>query len=234
MNLVIIPARGGSKAVPRKNIKSLNGKPLIHYTIEAARKLFMEDEIIVSTDDLEIKEVVESMGLMIPFLRPKELASDAASSEDVILHTLDYFKSKYGQPDKVILLQPTSPFRKAKHIKEAIELYDEEFDMLVSVKETKANPYYVLREENEKGYLIKSKESNATRRQDVPKVWELNGAIYIINPNALKHQSIGEFKKVKKYVMDEVSSHDIDTIIDWKFAELLMSIQKDESIGSSK
>lgn len=106
--------------------------------------------------------------------------------------------------------------------------------MLVSVKETKANPYYVLREENEKGYLIKSKESNATRRQDVPKVWELNGAIYIINPNALKHQSIGEFKKVKKYVMDEVSSHDIDTIIDWKFAELLMSIQKDESIGSSK
>lgn len=67
MNLVIIPARGGSKAVPRKNIKSLNGKPLIHYTIEAARKLFMEDEIIVSTDDLEIKEVVESMGLMIPF-----------------------------------------------------------------------------------------------------------------------------------------------------------------------
>ncbi len=172
------------------------------------------------------------MGLMIPFLRPKELASDTASSEDVILHTLDYFKSKHGQPDKIILLQPTSPFRKAKHIKEAIEQYDEELDMLVSVKETKANPYYVLREENKKGYLIKSKESKATRRQDVPKVWELNGAIYIINPNAFNNKSIGEFKKVKKFVMDEESSHDIDTMIDWKFAEMLMSIQKDESIGS--
>lgn len=95
--------------------------------------------------------------------------------------------------------------------------------MIVSVKETQANPYYVLREENKNGYLVKSKKSNATRRQDVPKVWEINGAIYIISIKDLKAKSIAEFTKVKKYVMDEMSSHDIDTFEDFEYAKYLIS-----------
>ena len=222
MNVVVIPARGGSKGVPGKNIKFLKGKPLIQYTIEAAREVFNDSEIILSTDDLKIKAVVENMGLKVPFLRPKELATDTAGTYEVLLHALDFFESTYGKPDKMILLQPTSPFRRAEHIKSAMELYSDELDMVVSVKETKSNPYYILREEDENGFLVKSKQSKATRRQDVPKVWELNGAIYIINTDALKAKPINQFKKVKKHEMDEVSSHDIDTMLDWKLAEVIL------------
>lgn len=217
--LVVIPARGGSKGIPRKNIKLLGGKSLIQWTIEAALEIFPDEVICVSTDDKEIKSKAEQTGLTVPFLRPKELATDKAGSYEVLLHAVSFYEQQGYYPDTLILLQPTSPFRTAKHIKEAIDLYTEDLDMIVSVKETKANPYYVLREEDENGFLKKSKESEATRRQDVPKVWELNGAIYIINIKALKSKSLSEFTKVKKYVMDEISSHDIDTMLDWNVAE---------------
>lgn len=221
--LVIISARGGSKGVPGKNIKELNGKPLIQYTIEAARKLVPDSQIIVSTDSLEVKKVVENLGLKVPFLRPKELATDTAGSYEVLLHALDFYENQGNLPDKIILLQPTSPFRTADQVKEAMALFHSDLEMIVSVKETKANPYYILREEDENGYLVKCKESSATRRQDVPKVWELNGAIYIINVQALKVKSLTQFTNVKKYVMDEVTSHDIDTQLDWLLAEVIIS-----------
>jgi CMP-N,N'-diacetyllegionaminic acid synthase len=220
--LVVIPARGGSKGVPNKNIKLLNGKPLIQYTIEAAREVFNDDQILVSTDSSKIKNVVERLGLEVPFLRPDELATDNSGTNEVLLHALDFVEGKGYRPSVLILLQPTSPFRKAEHIKEALNEYDDSMDMLVSVKETSANPYYVLREENELGYLEKSKEGSFTRRQDCPKVWELNGAIYIINVNSMKSGSLSTFKRVKKYIMDEESSIDIDTTLDFKWAEFLL------------
>ena len=220
--LIVIPARGGSKGVPGKNIKLLNGKPLIHYTIEAAQDVFENQYIYVSTDSLEIKEIAEQSGLKIPSLRPKHLATDTANSRDVVLHALEQFKLSNGtDPDVIILLQPTSPFRNQKHIKEALELYKDTLDMVVSVKETDANPYYVLFEEDDNKFLKKSKESRTSRRQDAPKVWELNGAIYIINPKSIKQKSIGDFKKVIKYQMDDGSSIDIDTSLDWEFAEFI-------------
>jgi N-acylneuraminate cytidylyltransferase len=221
MNLVVIPARGGSKGVPGKNIKLLNGKPLIHYTIEAARAIFSDDEIIVSTESEEIRAVAEETGLNIPFLRPAELATDYSTSQEVLLHALEHFEKEHGLPQNVILLQPTSPFRTAAHIKEALQLKKDETEMIVSVFETKANPYFVLREEDKAGWLVPSKKGSFTRRQDAPKVYELNGAIYIINPTALKNKPIAEFTNVQKYVMDEHSSHDIDTPLDWKIAEIL-------------
>ncbi len=221
MDLVIIPARGGSKGVPGKNIKLLNGQSLIEFTIYAARAVYNDEQIIVSTDSEEIKQVVEKSGLKVPYDRPPELATDQSSSYDVIIHALNDFERKNGEVEKIILLQPTSPFRTSQHITEASKLYNEELDMIVSVKETKANPYYVLREEDQDGYLVKSKESTVTRRQDLIKVWELNGAIYIINTKAIKSQQIGNFKKVKKYEMDELSSHDIDTPLDWSLAEVI-------------
>ncbi|APY07943.1 CMP-N-acetylneuraminic acid synthetase [Winogradskyella sp. J14-2] len=224
--LVLIPARGGSKGVPGKNIKLLNGKPLIQYTIDAARAIFNDHVICVSTDDQKIKSTVESFGLEVPFLRPKVLATDTATSESVIKHALTFYAERGYHADTLILLQPTSPFRTAQHIKDALTHYNDNLDMLVSVKETKSNPYYVLREENEQGYLVKSKVSNATRRQDVPKVWELNGAIYIINTRSIEANSLAQLVKVKKFEMDELSSHDIDTVMDWKVAEEIFKMDE--------
>ena len=220
--LIVIPARGGSKGVPRKNIKVLGDKPLIQYTIDAAKGVFDDEFICVSTDDFEIKSVVEQLGLKVPFLRPNELASDTAGTYEVLLHAISYYESKGYFPDTLILLQPTSPFRTSAHIKEALKLYHESIDMVVSVKETKANPYYILFEEDRNGYLKKTKEANFTRRQDCPKVWEYNGAIYIINVKALKERVISQFTKVCKFEMDETSSHDIDTLLDWKIAEIIL------------
>ncbi|WP_424493694.1 cytidylyltransferase domain-containing protein [Salinimicrobium sp. GXAS 041] len=219
---VVIPARGGSKGIPGKNIKELNGKPLIQYTIEAAREVFEDRKIIVSTDSPEIKQVVENIGLEVPFLRPVELASDNAGTHEVLVHANKFMEERGDTSEILILLQPTSPFRTGRHIQEAIETYSEEFQMIVSVKETASNPYYVLWEEDEKGFLRKSKNGNFVTRQECPKVWELNGAIYIINIASLKQQKFSDFHKIKKYVMDEISSHDIDTELDWKVAEAIV------------
>jgi N-acylneuraminate cytidylyltransferase len=221
--LVVIPARGGSKGIPRKNIKKLGGKRLIYYTIEAAREVFDDEIICVSTDGKEIKTIVDKTGLNVPFLRPAELATDTAGTREVLLHAIKYYEQHGYHPDTIILLQSTSPFRKGKHIKGALDLYQPKLDQVVSVKETDSNPYYVLFEENTEGYLEKSKGGNFTRRQDCPKVWELNGAIYIINVKSLRNQEMPKLEKVKKYVMDEFSSVDIDTKLDWALAELIIS-----------
>lgn len=227
--LIVIPARGGSKGVPRKNIKPLGGKPLIYYTIEAAQSVFENDKIIVSTDDIEIKETVEKTGLKVPFIRPAELATDTAGTYEVLLHAIDFVENNGYYPDTLILLQVTSPFRTGRDIIEALKIFDNSCEMVVSVKETKSNPYYVLFEENTGGYLEKSKQGNFTRRQDCPKVWEYNGAIYIINVTALKTKHIKDFTNIKKFIMDEISSHDIDSIFDWIVAE---NILKNESAKS--
>ncbi|MEQ8704205.1 MAG: acylneuraminate cytidylyltransferase family protein [Phaeodactylibacter sp.] len=219
--LVIIPARGGSKGVPGKNIKLLGGKPLIQYTLEAAREVFPDEQICVSTDDEAIKDVVESFGLKVPFLRPAHLATDESGTYEVLLHAVAYYEAQGYKPDTLILLQPTSPFRTARHIREAIAAFDENCEMVVSVKETKANPYYILREDNEEGWLVKSKEGNFTRRQDCPKVWEVNGALYVIDAVSLKKKPLQQMSKVRKYIMGENSSHDIDSELDWLLAEVL-------------
>lgn len=226
MNLVIIPARAGSKGVPGKNIKLLGGKPLIEYTIDVAKAVFNKNEIIVSTDSKEIKNIVSNIGLDIPFMRPKELATDTVGTYEVLLHAIEFMEKKGIYNDTLVLLQPTSPFRTAEHIKEALALYNNDLDMVVSVKETNSNPYYVLKEENEYGFLENSKKGNFKTRQNCPKVWELNGAIYIINIHSLKEKPISQFTKVRKYVMDEVASHDIDTMIDWEMAKILINNKK--------
>lgn len=220
--LIIIPARGGSKGVPRKNIKLLKGIPLIHYTIKAAQKLFDNALICVSTDDEEIKKVAEQTSLVVPFLRPKELASDSSGTYEVLMHAIEHFANNGYEADTLILLQPTSPFRTSSHIEEALKIYSNEIDMVVSVKETPSNPYYVLFEEDENGYLKKSKDANFIRRQDCPKVWEYNGAIYIININSLKKKTLNKFTKVRKFIMDDFSSHDIDTLFDWEIAKTII------------
>ena len=225
--LVVIPARSGSKGVKNKNIKLLRGKPLINYTIEEARKVFVDSNIYVSTDSNKIKNIVEATGLKVPFLIPKELATDTSSSREVLLHAINYYEEKNDLAlDFVVLLQPTSPFRNDTNIKESLALFNKNIDMVVSVKETKSNPYFTLYEETSEGFLIKSKKGGFTRRQDIPKVWEFNGAIYIINVLSIKSKKIHEFKKVIKYEMDEIFSTDIDNKLDWLFAETLIDYLK--------
>ena len=221
--LTIIPARGGSKGIPRKNIKPLAGKPLIYYTIDCARAISPDENICVSTDDDEIIQVVENYGLKVPFKRPQELATDTAGTYEVLLHALDFYKQKGREYDVVLLLQNTSPFRTASHIREALDLYSPDVDMVVSVKECAANPYYCVFEENQDGYLqICKGDGNIIRRQDAPKVFEYNGAIYVINAKSLIHQHMHQFKKRIKYVMDEKSSLDLDTMNDWLIAEMII------------
>ena len=221
--LVIIPARGGSKGIPHKNIKPLNGKPLIYYTIDVARSIVSDEDICVSTDDPEIIKTVEDYGLKVPFVRPEELATDTAGTYEVLLHALEYYERQGKYYDVVLLLQNTSPFRKPEQVKEALALYTEDLDMVVSVKECAANPYYCVFEEDEKGFLHVCKgDGNIFRRQDAPKVYEYNGAIYVINAESLKNQHMHQFKKRIKYVMDEKSSIDLDTMNDWIIAEMII------------
>ncbi|WP_248602828.1 acylneuraminate cytidylyltransferase family protein [Algoriphagus marincola] len=221
--LFIIPARGGSKGLPRKNILPINGKPMICYTLDAARGLTSDENICVSTDDLEIKKVVEDYGLKVHFLRPAGLATDTAGTREVLLHAIDFYQNNLSRSySKICLLQPTSPLRTSQHISEAMQLWDEELDMVVSVKESKANPYFNLFEEQRDGFLKKSKKGDFLRRQDCPKVWELNGAIYFINIQSLEVKKISDFGRVKKYVMSEKSSVDVDNIMDFKSVTFLL------------
>ena len=222
--LVVIPARGGSKGIPYKNIKPLAGKPLICYSIDVARQFTTDDNICVTTDDDKIIEVVENYGLKVPFKRPDYLATDTCGSNEVIQHAWKFYAEKGKNYDAVLLLQPTSPFRKVEFLKEAVALYDDSIDMVTSVKPAACNPYYDGFEEHSDGLLYVSKgDGTIARRQDAPNVWQQNGSVYVINPVSLMEKGLGGFTKIRKYAMDEVHSVDIDNPFDWKVAELVIS-----------
>lgn len=221
--LVIIPARGGSKGIPGKNIKFLNGKPLITYAIDAARSIVDDEHICVTSDSDEIIKVAESYGVKVPFKRPDYLATDNCGSYEVLLHALSFYEKKGEKIDVVVLLQPTSPFRTGEHTKEALALYNDNLDMVVSVCESTSNQYYDSFEEDAKGMLFISKgDDSFVRRQDCPPVYDFNGAIYVINPISLKAMPMNKFTKRVKYVMDREHSIDLDTMMDWMIAEYMI------------
>ena len=222
--LIVIPARGGSKGIPRKNIKHLGGRPLIYYAIDGARSVVGDADICVTTDDAEIIDMVKAYGLDVPFVRPDYLAADNMGTYEVLLHALDYYEKIGRKYDTIVLLQPTSPFRRPDDIRGAMNEYTPELDMVVTVKEAATNPYYNSYEEDKEGYLTISKgDGKYARRQDVPEAWEYNGAVYVINAKSLKAKNMSDFRRVRKYVMDSLHSLDLDTLLDWKIAELLIS-----------
>lgn len=224
--LYIIPARGGSKGIPRKNIKPLCGRPLIAYSIDAALDAGASPHsIILSTDDAEIAETGRRLGLDVDYMRPAELATDTAGSREVILDAMDWADRRGIAYDCVVLLQPTSPMRTAADIKAALELYTPDTDMVVSVKQASANPYYNCFETDpETGYLHISKgDGLLTRRQDAPPAWEYNGAVYVINPQSIRNMPLGAFKKRVPSVMPAERSVDLDTPTDWLVAEAMMA-----------
>ena len=222
--LAIVPARGGSKGVPRKNIKELAGKPLIAYTIEQANKSKYIDCCVVSTEDEEIKSVAESCGGYVPFMRPKELAADDTPSIDPVLHVI----SRLPEYDYMILLQVTSPLRSAEDIDGCIEFsFARLARSCVSVTEARTNPYwtYTLDEDMLMTPLLKLDYAKTYQRQKLPKVYELNGACYFF-----ERQFILEEKKFISdgtlgYVMPASRSYDIDTLEDFIIVESIMRAQ---------
>jgi N-acylneuraminate cytidylyltransferase len=220
--LFLIPARGGSKGIPNKNTKPLCGKPLIHYSVEYARLFTKDENICLSTDDEKIRNCAKEIGLEVPFVRPEIYATDTASSFEVMKHALDFYQSKNYQ--KLILLQPTSPFREKHHLEEAMLCFDEKTDVVVSVYEVKNNPYFNLFEENQNEYLQISKgDGKIMRRQDCPPVYAFNGSIYIFNIKSLQtSQSFKDLAHIRKYVMPEKYSIDLDTPADWAYADYFL------------
>ncbi len=217
--LAIIPARGGSKGVPRKNIKNLGGKPLIVWTIEEARKSKYITRLILSSEDEEIIKIAKLHGCDVPFIRPSEIAEDSTPGIVPVLHAL----SQCPGYDYVILLQPTSPLRTVKHIDESIEyLLQQKAKFCVSVTEPEKSPYwmYTLKDGNIQP-LIKQ-EKFSTRRQDLPIVYALNGAIYIGQVNALLKEKTFLTEDTIGYIMNNESSFDIDTITDFKICDYLI------------
>jgi CMP-N,N'-diacetyllegionaminic acid synthase len=225
--LYLIPARKGSKGLPGKNTKKLGGKPLIEYTIDfALNNITVDDELCISTNDLEVIHIAESKGIPIPFIRPEELATDNASSHDVIIHAINHYENLNQIFDAVLLLQPTSPFRIQDDLVQLKNAFQNYTDMVVSVKIAKENPYYTLFEENNNGFLVKCKVENFDSRQECPKSYLINGSMYLINIESIKNSKIVDFKRVKKIVMSDHLSIDIDTAFDFDFAEYLLKKNK--------
>lgn len=221
--LYLIPARKGSKGLPGKNTKLLGDKPLIEYSIEfALNNMRFEDELCISTNDEAVIAIAESKGVSVPFIRPEMLANDKASSYDVILHAINHYENLNHTFDAVLLLQPTSPFRIQDDFAHLIGEYDDDTDMVVSVKLAKENPYFTLFEENDLGFLNKSKLGNFERRQDCPNVYAFNGSMYLINIKSIKKSKIVNLKNIKKIIMPEERSVDIDTLADWTLAEFYL------------
>ncbi|MBU3154824.1 cytidylyltransferase domain-containing protein [Clostridium estertheticum] len=221
--LAIIPARGGSKSIPNKNIMSICGKPLIAYTIDAGKKSKYIDEIIVSTDSDVIKVIAEQYGAKVPFLRPEELSNDTSKSIDVVIHVINFYKKNDVSFDYVILLQPTSPLRTFEHLDNAIEkLIESNSTSLVSVCEADENPVLMRRIENEKLKEVISFEGTNLRRQDLPTFYKFNGALYINSNDMLMNKRKFVDENTVPYVMDKESSIDIDTMLDARLVELII------------
>lgn len=221
--LGIIPARGGSKAIPRKNKKLLHGKPLLGYTIEQALKSKELSDVIFTSEDKTLIKIAEQFGVRTPFIRPQEFAEDSSSSLSVIQHALKTLKQKGESYDAICLLQVTTPFRTAEFIDTAIKKFKKsKIEALVSVLKVphQYNPHWVFkRTENDKIKLFSETENIIGRRQNLPVCYVRDGSIYltktdtILNKNSLYGDTLGYIENNSKYHVN------IDTMVDWKLAE---------------
>lgn len=221
--LAIIPARGGSKGVPGKNIKLLGGKPLLQYTVEVALESNLLNKVVLSSDDENIIVLGGKIGAEVPFVRPNNISEDATPTLEVIKHCLKYYSEKGENYDAVCLLQPTSPFRSVAFLDEAIARFiAKKTDSLVSVQKVphQYNPHWTF-EENENGILKIATGENEiiSRRQDLPNAFHRDGSIYltkvktILEQNSLYGNSVSYIESPKEFYVN------IDTLDDWKLAE---------------
>ncbi|MBU2562627.1 MAG: acylneuraminate cytidylyltransferase family protein [Nanoarchaeota archaeon] len=236
--LAIIPARGGSKGVPRKNVKPLGGKPLISYMINAAKKSRYVDRVVVSTEDKEIADVAKEYGAEVPFIRPMELALDTTAMEPVIQHAVRWLeKNEKYEPEIVVTLQCTTPLTEKEDIDKVIKkLIDTNADAVYTVCESGYCAYLMQKIEGDKIYFIKDPtndlaQHSAVYRQGLPKTYQVNGAINATKRYVLmKREDPGFGLNVPKkgedtraVIMSKIKSVDVDTLLDFKLAELLVN-----------
>lgn len=224
-NLCLIPARSGSKGVPGKNIKPLNGKLLIHYTFDAALQSRFLDKVILSTDSTTIAQCAINTSIEVPFIRPKHLAHDTTPTLEVIKHALNYFDDKGHYFDHICLLQPTCPFRSEGFVDDCFQQFiSSGADCLVSVKEVphEYNPHWVF-EADSSGYLkvATGEETIIPSRQLLPKSFARDGSVYIFKTDNIRRQNSIFGKTISYLKSDHAWNVNIDTADDWKRAEMI-------------
>lgn len=226
--LAIIPARGGSKGIPHKNIININGLPLIAHTIKAAQKSKLINRCIVSTDDKKIASVAKEYKAEVPFLRPEHASTDTAPAIDVIKHALECLENKDSYiPDAVLYLQPTSPLRTVSHIDEAINKFnsDSRADSLVSVIKPPHNFHPIKLMQLKNNYLepyLKGEGLKKLDRHNMPVLFSRNGPAILISKLDILNKDDLYGEKILHYEMDEISSHDIDEPLDLELADFFL------------
>lgn len=229
--LAIIPARGGSKGLPGKNIRPLCGKPLIGWSIEQAQASKYIDEIFVSTDSLEIANVAEGFGVSIPFLRPEELASDTSPSSDFVIHTIEYYRQEGKEFDYILLLEPTSPLRKKGDIDNAIRLLTEKSIGVVSLGEVHTehpNIVKYVKENKVLPYLGDSRK--ITHRQVLSKVYFPYGVVYLVQREFFEKEKSFYTERSTPFFIERWQNYEIDDIFDFLCAEAILNYKREEII----
>lgn len=226
--LAIIPARAGSKRLPNKNILQIGSKPLIAWTIEAAKESKYIDNLIVSTDSQKIYDVAKKFGANTPFLRPSELAQDDTRSIDVVIHALEFYKDEY---DYVILLQPTSPLRETSDIDGGIEhCFAKDATTVIGVCEVVHSPLWsnTLDDSLSMDNFLDDKYNNS-RSQDLPTFYRINGAFYMSKADSvLKNETFFVKENIYAYIMTQENSADIDTKLDFMVSEALINMKEND------
>jgi len=229
-HIAVIPARGGSKRLPGKNLMPIAGKPLIAWTIEAALECEMFDQVIVSTDSEAIAEKAMAYGATVPFLRPQELAGDQTTTIDVLIHLVENLESENPPPyTHLTLLQPTSPLRSARNITDAINFLEEkEADAVISICKTEHSPLWsntLPLDHSLTGFIDKNIQK--TPSQNLPEYFRLNGALYICEINRmLKEKTLYLSSNCFGYLMSRKNSIDIDDQVDFDLAEIYLTRSK--------
>lgn len=226
--IAVIPARSGSKRVPLKNIKSIAGKPLIAWTLDAAKKSKYIDNITVSTDSSKIANIVRKLGVKVPFLRPEKLAQDNVPSIDVVIHAISFHKNNGVIFDMVVLLHPTCPLRTSADIDQAIELFFKKMaKAVISITEAFKPPLWMNTlpaNQSMKNFI--SKKVRRLSTQKLPQYFQLNGAIFIGTIDYIKKNNGFFGNKTFAFIMPKERSIDIDEILDFKLAEVLLKEHK--------
>ncbi len=218
----LITAKGSSTSVPRKNLRKVAGRPLVEYTFDQAKGSRYLDRLIMSTDDQEIARLSRLAGIEVPFMRPARLCLPETPHLPVVAHALEEMEGSGYEPDAIVILQPTSPFRKSEHIDGTIEQFLRgDCDSAMSVRRVEDHPYWMFK--IRKGFLepyVRTRKAY-NRRQDLPPVYSRNGAVYVMTPDVVRSgRLLGD--RVRAYIMDWISSFEIDTEDDMRYAQVVM------------
>jgi N-acylneuraminate cytidylyltransferase len=219
--LTLIPARGGSKRLPGKNIKPLGGKPLINWTIESAHGIAEICDILVSTDNTEIATIAEAAGAFVPWLRPSEIATDEATSVDVASHALDWYEKEHGNVDGLLLLQPTSPFRTKETVQKGILEFSQNFcETIIGVSKVNTNPMLMVKRVEDHIIPLDFAHGLKGQSQYFSETYIVNGALYLISPFNFRNERTLFTSKMRPLIMeDDNEAIDIDTLSDFLKSE---------------